>query len=148
MGGILNLLNGMFGAGGNIAEKADVAVEKLEDYKEKMVSRVRAVVDGVAIVVGLSLVAHFLCNRCCFITCGPCPHWFDLKHASGAVAPHCLLTRYGGKQRGGASKYREPSAIHEEKSKSSCNCACCVGCFACLLIWNERNGKLWFVGHC
>jgi len=39
MGGILNLLNGMFGGGGNIVEKADVAVEKLQGYKERMVSR-------------------------------------------------------------------------------------------------------------
>lgn len=38
MGGILNLLNGMFGGGGNIVEKADVAVEKLQTYKERMVS--------------------------------------------------------------------------------------------------------------
>lgn len=38
MGGILNLLNGMFGGGGNIVEKADVAVEKLQGYKERMVS--------------------------------------------------------------------------------------------------------------
>eukprot|EP00752_Nemacystus_decipiens_P006686 g6013.t1 len=37
MGGILSLLNGMFGGGGNIVEKADLAVEKLQDYKEKMV---------------------------------------------------------------------------------------------------------------
>ncbi|CAM9691052.1 unnamed protein product [Scytosiphon promiscuus] len=38
MGGILNLLNGMFGGGGGgIVEKADVAVEKLQGYKERMV---------------------------------------------------------------------------------------------------------------
>lgn len=39
MGGILNILTGMFGGGGGgIVEKADVAVEKLQGYKERMVS--------------------------------------------------------------------------------------------------------------
>ena len=37
LGGVLNLLTGMFGAGGNLAEKADLAVEKLQGYKETMV---------------------------------------------------------------------------------------------------------------
>eukprot|EP00904_Undaria_pinnatifida_P003458 jgi/Undpi1/13112/HiC_scaffold_8.g02774.m1 len=36
LGGVLNLLTGMFGAGGNLAEKADLAVEKLQGYKETM----------------------------------------------------------------------------------------------------------------
>ncbi|CAN0206159.1 unnamed protein product [Ectocarpus sp. 6 AP-2014] len=36
MGGILNLLTGMFGGGTNVVEKADMAVEKLQGYKERM----------------------------------------------------------------------------------------------------------------
>lgn len=39
LGGILNILTGMFGGGTNIVEKADQAVEKLQGYKERMVSR-------------------------------------------------------------------------------------------------------------
>lgn len=38
MGGILNLLTSMFGGGTNVVEKADMAVEKLQGYKERMVS--------------------------------------------------------------------------------------------------------------
>lgn len=52
MGGILNLLNGMFGGGGNIVEKADVAVEKLQGYKERMVS-LRTHVFGLLVVLPL-----------------------------------------------------------------------------------------------
>ncbi|CAN0365115.1 unnamed protein product, partial [Ectocarpus sp. 12 AP-2014] len=36
MGGILNLLTGMFGGGNNVVKKADMAVEKLQGYKERM----------------------------------------------------------------------------------------------------------------
>ncbi|CAN0001477.1 unnamed protein product, partial [Laminaria digitata] len=37
LGGVLNLLTGMFGGGGGLVEKADMAVEKLQGYKETMV---------------------------------------------------------------------------------------------------------------
>lgn len=37
LGGILNLLTGMFGGGNNMVAKADLAVEKLQTYKERMV---------------------------------------------------------------------------------------------------------------
>lgn len=55
----MNLLNGMFGGGGNIVEKADVAVEKLQGYKERMVSYrcATAVVGGVVVVVVVVVVA-------------------------------------------------------------------------------------------
>lgn len=37
LGGVLNLLTGMLGGGNKVVERADIAVEKLQGYKERMV---------------------------------------------------------------------------------------------------------------
>lgn len=40
LGGILNLLTGMLGGGNKVVERADMAVEKLQGYKERMVREI------------------------------------------------------------------------------------------------------------
>lgn len=42
----MNLLTGMFGGGGGFVEKADLAVEKLQGYKETMVRLFGGCVEG------------------------------------------------------------------------------------------------------